>query len=110
VGPRKLPRIATAEHIDPEVAGVAWDLEPLVDGRGEQGARAQLDEAAERAEGFAERHRGRVAQIASPDELAAAMHELVEIAELVSRAGSFAMLRFATDTADPARGALLAHV
>jgi oligoendopeptidase F len=89
---------------------VVWDLDPLVEGRGEQGARAQLDEAAERAERFAERYSGRVVEIASASELAAAMHELVKIAELVSRAGSFAMLRFASDTADPARGALLAHV
>ena len=89
---------------------MAWDLDPLVEGRGEEGARAQLAEAAERAERFAERHRGRVAEIATPGDLAAAMRELVEIAELVSRAGYFAMLRFATDTADPARGALLAHV
>ena len=35
------------------------------------------------------------------------MHELEEINELVGRAGSFASLQFATDTADPARGALL---
>ena len=89
---------------------MAWDLDPLVEGQGEEGARAQLAEAAERAERFAERHRGRVAEIATPGDLAAAMRELVEIAELVSRAGYFAMLRFATDTADPARGALLAHV
>jgi oligoendopeptidase F len=89
---------------------VAWDLDPLVEGRGEEGARAQLAEAAERAGRFAERHRGRVEEIATPGELAAAMRELVEIAELVSRAGYFAMLRFATDTADSARGALLAHV
>lgn len=89
---------------------MVWDLDPLVEGRGEQGARAQLDEAAERAERFAERYSGRVVEIASSSELAAAMHELVKIAELVSRAGSFAMLRFASDTADPARGALLAHV
>ena len=38
------------------------------------------------------------------------MQELAEINELVGRAGSYASLRFSTDTADPARGALLAHV
>ena len=35
------------------------------------------------------------------------MRELAAINELVGRAGSYASLRFATDTADPARGALL---
>ena len=38
------------------------------------------------------------------------MHELGAIYELVGRAGSYAALRFATDTADPARGALLQRV
>ena len=35
------------------------------------------------------------------------MHELAAINELVGKAGSYASLRFATDTADAARGALL---
>jgi oligoendopeptidase F len=38
------------------------------------------------------------------------MRELVAINERVSRAASYAMLRFAIDTADPARGALLQRV
>ena len=35
------------------------------------------------------------------------MRELAAINELIGKAGSFASLRFSTDTADPARGALL---
>ena len=35
------------------------------------------------------------------------MHELAAINELVGKAGSFASLRFATDSDDPTRGALL---
>jgi oligoendopeptidase F len=38
------------------------------------------------------------------------MRELAEINELVGRAGSYASLQFATDTADPSRGALLQKV
>ena len=38
------------------------------------------------------------------------MHELAAIHDLVSRAGTYAALRFSTDTADPARGALLQRV
>ena len=38
------------------------------------------------------------------------MRELERINELVGRAGSYASLRFSTDTADPARGALLQRV
>ena len=38
------------------------------------------------------------------------MAELEAIVDRVGRAGSYAMLRFAVDTADPANGALLARV
>jgi oligoendopeptidase F len=101
---------ATAqEPDDPEVAGVAWDLEPLVDGAGEAGVRTLLEQAERRAQAFADTHAGKVAQL-DADGLRAAMEELAAISELVGRAGSYASLRFAVDTADPAIGALLAHV
>jgi oligoendopeptidase F len=88
---------------------VAWDLEPLVDGEGEAGADRLLDEAERRAAAFAEQHAGKVADIDGPG-LAAAVAELSDISELVGRAGNYAMLRFAVDTADPANGALLQRV
>jgi oligoendopeptidase F len=91
------------------VADVAWDLEPLVDGGGGAGADRLLDEADERAARFAEAHAGRVAALDGPG-LAAAMAELQAIHDLVGRAGSYASLRFAVDTTDPANGALLARV
>jgi len=97
---------AAQQPEDPEVADVAWDLEPLVHGEGEGGVRAQLEEATERARAFAERHAGTVAELDASG-LRAAMEELAAITELVGRAGSYASLRFAVDTADPARGALL---
>ncbi|HEX5146696.1 MAG TPA: oligoendopeptidase, partial [Conexibacter sp.] len=97
------------EPDDPEVAGVAWDLEPLARGEGEAGVRALLDEAAARAEAFAGAHAGRVAEL-DADGLRAAMEELGAISELVGRAGSYASLQFAVDTADAAHGALLQHV
>ena len=65
-----------------------------------------LTEARERAEAFAERYRGRVAEL-DVAELAEAMHELAEIHDLGGRAGSYAVLSYSLDTADPARGALL---
>ena len=97
------------EPDDPEVAGVAWDLEPLVDGQGEAGVRAQLEEASSRADAFAARYAGTVAEL-DADGLREAMEELAAVSELVGRAGSYASLRFAVDTADPAIGALLQHV
>jgi oligoendopeptidase F len=92
-----------------DVQEVAWDLDPLVDGEGPEGADRLLAEADERAARFAEAHAGRVAELDGAG-LAAAMAEIEAIVDLVGRAGSYAMLRFAVDTADHANGALLARV
>jgi oligoendopeptidase F len=94
---------------DPELEASAWDLEPLVDGEGEQGVERRLTEALERARAFAERYAGKLGELSS-EGLGEAMRELAEILELVSRAGYYAALWFATDTADPVRGALLQRV
>ncbi len=88
---------------------VAWDLEPLVDGEGEAGADRLLAEADRRATAFSQQHAGKVAELDGPG-LAAAVAELGDLSELVGRAGSYAMLRFSVDTADPANGALLQRV
>jgi oligoendopeptidase F len=88
---------------------VAWDLEPLVDGEGEAGADRLLAEADQRATAFADQHAGKVADLDGAG-LVAAVNELGDLSELVGRAGSYAMLRFAVDTADPANGALLQRV
>jgi oligoendopeptidase F len=92
-----------------DLQDVAWDLEPLVEGEGPEGADRLLVEADERAAAFAERYAGRVADL-DGDELAAAMAELQQIAELVGRAGNYAHLHFSVDTADPVNGALVARV
>src|SRR3954447_26400965 len=94
---------------DPELLETEWDLDPLVDGQGAEGVLAKLDEADHRAEGFAERYAGRVAELDGPG-LVQAMRELSEIEDLAGRAGAFASLRFSTDTLDPERGALLQRV
>lgn len=100
--------MATAEALlsDPELLASGWDLEPIVDGQGAGGVRRLLDEALERGSRFAQRYTGQVASL-DGDGLREAMLELAAIMELVDRAGSYAMLQFTTDTADPARGALL---
>jgi oligoendopeptidase F len=97
---------------DPELEAVAWDLSPLLNGAGQDPAAAvtsMLAEAQRRAEAFAAAHAGEVADLEGPA-LVAAMQELAEIQELLGRAGSYAMLDFSGDTADPARGALLQKV
>jgi oligoendopeptidase F len=92
-----------------DVQEVAWDLDPLVDGEGPEGADRLLAEADERAARFAETYAGRVAELDGAG-LSAAMAELETIVDRLGRAGNYAMLRFAVDTADPANGALLARV
>ncbi|HET9074068.1 MAG TPA: M3 family oligoendopeptidase [Solirubrobacteraceae bacterium] len=97
----------TAEVLaDPVLLDTAWDLSPLVDGDPAGGFDALLSEATQRAGVFAERYAGQVASLDSAG-LTAAMRELAAINELAGKAGNFASLNFSTDTADPARGALL---
>ena len=100
---------AASEHDDPELTAAAWDLDPLVDGREEAGVQQLLEDAQARASGLAAAHSGRVAELDAAG-LEEAMRELATIHELVGRAASYASLRFSTDTADPARGALLQKV
>ncbi len=88
---------------------VSWDLSPLVHGEDDAGADRLLDEAATRAQAFAETYAGRVADLDAPA-FAAAIRELQELSELAGRAGNYAMLRFSVDTADPAIGALMQRV
>ncbi|MBV8431862.1 MAG: M3 family oligoendopeptidase [Solirubrobacterales bacterium] len=94
---------------DPELLEAAWDLDPLVGGQGSGGVEDLLEEASRRASAFSERYAGQVAALDGPG-LVEAMAELAEIEDLVGRAGSFASLRFSTDTADQERGALLQRV
>jgi oligoendopeptidase F len=94
---------------DPDLQAVAWDLDTLLDGRADDPGAAVTDmvaEAQRRAEAFAAAHAGRIAELDGPG-LVAAMRELEALQELLGRAGSYAMLNFSGDTADPARGALL---
>ncbi|MEA2128912.1 MAG: oligoendopeptidase, partial [Solirubrobacteraceae bacterium] len=91
------------------VEDVSWDLSPLVHGEDDAGADRLLDEAAKRAQAFADSYAGRIGDL-DPARFAAAVGELQEISELASRAGNYAMLRFSIDTADPVLGALLQRV
>jgi oligoendopeptidase F len=100
----------TADHLaDPELLETEWDLAPLVDGEDDPGVDRLLDDAKSRADAFAERYAGKVAELDGAG-LREAMHDLETINELVGKAASFASLKFSTDTADPVRGALLQRV
>ena len=98
--------VAPSESTDPELQATAWDLEPLVDGEGRDGVERRLTDALARAQAFAARYAGKLEELDGSG-LEEAMRELAVIHELLGRAGSYAALRFSTDTADPANGALL---
>jgi oligoendopeptidase F len=97
---------AASESTDPELQATAWDLQPLVEGEGSEGVERRLTAALERAQAFAGRYAGKLGELDSAG-LREAMDELAVIHDLVGRAGTYAALRFSTDTADPAIGALL---
>ena len=94
---------------DAELAAARWNLEPLVDDGGTDGALALLDRAQELADSFAERYRGKVSGLDAAG-LAGAMNALAELGDITGRAGSYAALGFSVDTASPERGALLQQV
>jgi oligoendopeptidase F len=91
---------------DPALDAAAWDLEPLVDGGGAGAVEQLLTDSRDRAAAFAERYRGHLGEL-DAEALAEAMRELGQIHDMGGRAGSYAMLDFTLDTADPARGALV---
>ncbi len=90
-------------------AGIRWDLSHLYPAPAEDKLNQDLDQALQGAESFAAKYRGRVADL-SPAELGQALSEYEALQEPAARAGSFAQLQFAADTATPAHGALLQHV
>jgi oligoendopeptidase F len=90
-------------------AGVRWDLSHLYAGHDDPKLAADLEAALAGAAAFAERYRGRVAQLDAAA-LADAVDALEGIQEPVGRAGAFASLAFAADTATPRYGALLQRV
>ncbi|HEX4563183.1 MAG TPA: M3 family oligoendopeptidase [Solirubrobacteraceae bacterium] len=92
--------------VDEELAHTAWDLDPLVAGEGAEGVERRLGEAFERAQAFAQLYAGKLGELDS-EALRTAMEELAAIQDLAGRAGSYAVLRFSADTADPQNGALL---
>lgn len=85
---------------------VHWDLSEIYRGVDDPAIDKNVDGAIAQARTFNERHYQKVASL-SPGELKEAIVELEEIQSILYRAGVFAYLMYSTDTADPARGALL---
>ncbi|MBK5110060.1 MAG: M3 family oligoendopeptidase [Thermoleophilia bacterium] len=92
------------------LAEVTWQLDDLLDdgtaGGPESAVSELLDQADRASASFAEDYEGKVTELDGPG-LIEAMNRLAGISDLAGRALSYAHLRFAADTADPANGALL---
>src|SRR3990172_13274941 len=88
---------------------VAWDLSDLYESGGDPRLDADGQEAEEAAAAFRDRYYGTVAEL-SATELSEAIGERERIESILTRAIYFAHLWFATDMADPPRGALVARL
>jgi oligoendopeptidase F len=90
---------------DLTAADTGWDLETLLG----DGTVDTLLERAEALTATIAAYRGRLAAL-SADEWVEVMTTTAALHDALSRAGNYASLHTATDTADPAKGALLAKV
>lgn len=97
--------MTTAEQLT-GAEDVAWDLSDLYAGPDDPKLEGEVGGAERAAAAFRERYYEAVASLA-PSELAAAIAEREHIESAIDRALSYAHLRFATDMADPTRGALV---
>ena len=98
--------IAAADHgpdeADLTAADVEWDLDPLLAGATVEELLEQADATASRIEAY----RGRVAELDAA-ELETLMRLVADVQTTLGRGGNYASLRFATDTTDESRGALM---
>jgi oligoendopeptidase F len=86
---------------------VRWALDDLHDDP--EAVQESLETADEAADAFAEKYRGRIADLDAPT-LASALERLDAIQDRLGRAYAFAHLYWSTDTNDEERGALLQSV
>jgi oligoendopeptidase F len=99
--------VATTELTGAEE--VAWDLSDLYEAIDDPRIDADVAQAEADAASFRERYHGKIAELGAAEPAAAvAEHERIE--SVVVRALTFAHLTFATNMADPARGALVARL
>src|ERR1700716_825864 len=104
---RKVSHVSTQTLTGAEAVG--WELGDLYAGPDDPRLNADISQALADARVFRERYHGHVADLDASG-LAEAVAELERIQSVFVRAESFAFLSFSTDTADPARGALLQRV
>lgn len=90
---------------------VAWNIDSLIDDGSDPQASVErlIDDAFAAARALTEEAKGTIATAAAP-RIALILERLAQLSEDAHRAGNYAHLRFATNTADPERGALVQRV
>lgn len=99
----------TADPTRTGAEDVAWDLTDVYAAPDDPAVDADLQDARASAAAFRERYAGNVGEL-DADGLLEAIAELERIDGIVVRAKAYAYLHFSTNTADPARGALLQRI
>jgi oligoendopeptidase F len=84
---------------------VRWNLDDIYRGSEDPSFETDIDAAVFGARKFLERYHGKLAELDAAG-LLEAVQELERLTALLTRPSIYAMLRFSTDTSDPARGAL----
>ncbi len=95
-----------------DVQSITWDLSDILDGAPEDAAEARIDELLAEADRMADELAGERGTVSMMDAktLAEFMRCASQLQETIGRCSSYASLRYATDTTDPKRGALLQKV
>ncbi len=88
---------------------IAWDLSDLYESGDDPRLEQDVQEAEQASESFRDMYYAKIADLTAVD-LAAAISERERIESIFTRAIYYAHLWFSTDTADPARGALVARL
>lgn len=101
--------MATATVVTTGAEEIHWNLDDLYAGDQAAAVESDLRRSDELARAFAEDVRGKLASLDAAG-MVAALRRMEEIHDIQGRAASFAFLNFATDMADPVRGALLQKV
>jgi oligoendopeptidase F len=101
--------MTTAAQTGTGAEEVAWDLRDLYESPEDPALESDLEDARSSSTRFRERYAGKLAEL-DAGELREAVAELERIHSVLTRAGAYSYMRFSTNTAEPARGALLQRI
>jgi len=99
----KITRLYVKEKEKTGAENIHWDLSDLYQGPDDPALAKDRTEVLQKADAFGEKYRGRTGTL-DPAEFAEALREYSEILETMGRLGSYAYLKWTTNTEDPSLG------